>query len=124
MRACVDVKTVETDPPVFRIRFQIPNPVELLELGILLRLRGVFPEYAPPKYLPTGEDEQHAGSILRPAPSPRVARAPKCDQEYNMASVERYPRATLSTPGTSGYYISYNRVLRAVLQTPLRWGIF
>ena len=32
--------------------------------------------------------------------------------------------AILSTPGTSGYYISYNRVLRAVLQKPLRWGIF
>ena len=40
------------------------------------------------------------------------------------ASVKRYPRAILSTPGTSGYYISYNRVLRAVLQKPLRCGIF
>ena len=41
-----------------------------------------------------------------------------------MASVKIYPRAILSTPGPSGFYISYNRVLRAVLQKPLRWGIF
>ena len=41
-----------------------------------------------------------------------------------MASVKRCPRAILSTPGTSGYYISNNRVLRAVLQKPLRWVSF
>ena len=45
-------------------------------------------------------------------------------QRYFVASVNIYTRAILSKPGTSGYYISYNRVLRAVLQTPLRWGIF
>ena len=34
------------------------------------------------------------------------------------------PRTVLSTPGTSGYRLSYKRVLRAVLQKPLRSGIF
>ena len=34
------------------------------------------------------------------------------------------PRAILSTAGACGCYISYNRVLRAVLQNTLRWGIF
>ena len=34
-----------------------------------------------------------------------------------------YPRAVLSTPGTSGYRLSYKLVLRAVPPTPLRWGI-
>ena len=38
---------------------------------------------------------------------------------YTRASVKIYPRAILSTPGTSGYDISYKWVLRAVLQTPL-----
>ena len=46
---------------------------------------------------------------------PKVSSGPR---------LKRYPRAILSTPGTSGYYITYNRVLRAVLQKPLRWGIF
>ena len=50
--------------------------------------------------------------------------APGLRSGSDMASVKRYPRAILNTPGTSGYYISYNRVLRAVLQKPLRWGIF
>ena len=44
--------------------------------------------------------------------------------EYVTASVERCPRAILSTPGTSGYDISYNKVLRAVPHKTLRWGIF
>ena len=47
-----------------------------------------------------------------------------CNNNEITASVKIYPRAILSTPGTSGYYISYKRVLRAVLQKPLRWGIF
>ena len=41
-----------------------------------------------------------------------------------MASVKRYPRAILRTPGTSGYYISYNRVPKAVIQNSLGWGTF
>ena len=41
-----------------------------------------------------------------------------------MASVKRYPRAILSTPGTSGYRLSYKRVLRVVPHKPLRPGIF
>ena len=43
------------------------------------------------------------------------------DRHHIMASVNRYPRAVLSTPGTSGYRLSYKLLLRAV---PLRWGIF
>ena len=39
-----------------------------------------------------------------------------------MTSVKKYPRAILSTPVPPGT-ISYNRVLRAALQKPLRWGI-
>ena len=41
-----------------------------------------------------------------------------------IASVNRYPRMVLSTPGTSGYRLSYKQVLRAVPHKPLRWGIF
>ena len=44
-----------------------------------------------------------------------------CTAEQVIASVKIYPRAILSTPGTSGHYISYKRVL-AVLKKPLRWG--
>ena len=36
-----------------------------------------------------------------------------CHLEY-IASFKRYPRTILSTPGTSGYRLSYKRVLRAV----------
>ena len=35
-----------------------------------------------------------------------------------MASFKRYPRTILSTLGTSGYEISYKRVLRAVPHNP------
>ena len=45
------------------------------------------------------------------APAGRVAT--NCNV-YIMASVKIYPRAILSTPGTSGYEISCKRVLRAV----------
>ena len=42
-----------------------------------------------------------------------------------MASVKVYPRAILSTPGTSGYRLSYKMVLRAVVpHKALRSGIF
>ena len=51
-------------------------------------------------------------------------RAVQLPGAYTIASVKIYPRAILITPGTSGYYISYNRVLRAVLQKPIRWGMF
>ena len=35
-----------------------------------------------------------------------------------MASVKKYPRVVLSTPGTSGYHLLYKQVLRAVPQNP------
>ena len=41
-----------------------------------------------------------------------------------MASGNRYPRAVLSTPGTSGYRLSYKRVLRVLPHKPLGSGIF
>ena len=41
-----------------------------------------------------------------------------------MASVKTYPHTILSTPATSGYYISYKWVLRAAPHKPLRSGIF
>ena len=50
------------------------------------------------------------------------AAAPRAS-EHVIASVNIYPRAILTTPGTPGYYISYSRVRRAVLQKPLRWAI-
>ena len=40
------------------------------------------------------------------------------------ASVKRYPRTILSTPDTSGYRLSYKRVLRTVPHKPPRGGIF
>ena len=40
-----------------------------------------------------------------------------------IASVKRHPRTVLSTPGTSGYRLSYKRVLSEVLQKPPRSGI-
>ena len=52
-------------------------------------------------------------------PTPLYVQSP----EQFMASVNIYPRAILSSPGSSRYSISYNMVLRAVLQKPLRWGI-
>ena len=42
---------------------------------------------------------------------------------YFIASVKRYPRTILSTPGTSGYDISYKSVRRAVPHKPPRSGI-
>ena len=40
------------------------------------------------------------------------------------ASVTRYPRTILSTLGTSGYRLSYKRLLRVVPNKPPRSGIF
>ena len=53
-----------------------------------------------------------------------VARALQKRLDEVMASVKRYPCAVLSTPGTSGYRLSYKRVLRVVPHKPLRSGIF
>ena len=53
--------------------------------------------------------KRHAGTALRVEAQGQ--------RRYLMASVKRYPRAILSTPGTSGYRLSYKRVLR-VAQTP------
>ena len=55
------------------------------------------------------------------APAGRVAT--NCNV-YIMASVKIYPRAILSTPGTSGYRLSYKMVRRAVPHKPPRSGIF
>ena len=48
--------------------------------------------------------------------------APARGHRHARGEVKIYPRAILSAPGTSGCDISYNRVLRAVLHKPLRWG--
>ena len=45
-------------------------------------------------------------------------------QIVSRASVKIYSRAILSTPGTSGFRLSYKRVLRVVPHKPLRSGIF
>ena len=81
--------------------------------------------------------QQAPGStiLLASAPAPCVSSAPRVAVHSEAASALRahdirasvkiYPSAILSTPGTSGYYIPYNRVyvLRAVLHNPLRSGI-
>ena len=48
--------------------------------------------------------------------------APSGATNYFMASVKRYPRMVLSTPGTSGYRLSYKRVLRVVPHKPPKIG--
>ena len=48
--------------------------------------------------------------------------AVRSDEEDFMTSVKRYPRVVLSTPGTSGYRLSYKQVLRAVPHNPLKMG--
>ena len=68
--------------------------------------------------------ERVFGYVHNSARDVQVRRRRNQTNNNTRASVKRYPRAILSTPGTSGYYISYNRVLRVVLQNPLRWGIF
>ena len=56
-------------------------------------------------------------ALLTSAKSPTTSTGYLREQPYGVrdfrASVKRYPRAILSTPGTSGYDISYKRVLRA-----------
>ena len=51
----------------------------------------------------------------KPAPLHHLSSvAPHCFECHFMASVKRDPRAILSTPGTSGYRLSYKWVLRVV----------
>ena len=73
-----------------------------------------------------GTCDEHVGKhvlILVRIKGPRLDDT-EGKHDYVIASVKIYPRAILGTPGTSGYRVSYKRVLRVVPHKPLRPGIF
>ena len=69
----------------------------------------------------TAFHHDHLSAGLRP-PRANARRRLRRTRQV-IASVKRYPRAVLSTPGTSGYRLSYKLVLRAVPAQNLSDGV-